>query len=88
MVDWKICIDSPQKRVIDFCKGSITGGDGYGDGDGENKYGWVDGSGRGCGYGSDEGSSLDFGYRGSIRGDGEGCGYGYSNGRGWSSNKW
>ena len=32
MVDWKLYIDSPQKRVLDLCGGSLDDGGGYGDG--------------------------------------------------------
>ena len=44
MVDWKLYIDSPQKRTLHSCGGSLTEGDGAG-------YGYGYGSGYGYGYG-------------------------------------
>ena len=56
MVDWKLYIDSPQKRALDLCGGSLTEGDGYTDGDGRGGYkGSVRGEGEGCGYGYSNG---------------------------------
>ena len=77
MVDWKLYIDSPQKRALDLCFGSLTEGDGYGDGDGD---GYGD-----CGGYDDWRSGL------VQRVDGAGCGYGwygYYHGDGGSENEW
>jgi hypothetical protein len=64
MVDWKLYIDSPQKRALYACGGSLTegtgdgdgygdiGGDGYGDIGGYG-YGWGNGDGYGGGSGAD-----------------------------------
>lgn len=65
MVDWKICIDSPQKRALDLCFGSLTEGDGFSAGvftggygclNGDNSFpgpadSWGDGWGDGRGLG-------------------------------------
>ena len=59
MVDWKLYIDSPQKRALHSCYGSRDEDDGYGDGVG-NGYGWSDGD--GCGEGYDEGDGYGFCY--------------------------
>ena len=64
MVDWKICIDSPQKRALDLCGGSLTGGDGYGDGGG---YSYGDGSGLGYDAGRGDGHGDGHGW---ANGDG------------------
>ena len=41
---WKLYIDSPQKRALHSCGGSLTEGGGCG-------YGWGNGVGEGCGGG-------------------------------------
>ena len=71
MNNWRFCIDSPQKRALNFCSGSMNTGDGYGVGD---TYGHSDGDdsryaggprrGLGCG---------PYNYR-------DGYGYGNKNG--------
>ena len=80
MVDWKICIDTPQQRALDLCGGSLTKGDGYGGhpralrrGGG---YGWGDG-----GWGCSDGDGY-----GTGTGDGHSGGYGC--GDGGSATKW
>ena len=74
MVDWKLYIDSPQKRALDLCEGSLDVGNGWGDG-----ADWGDrwGDGRGSGYRDSFGIS-------------NGDGWGGPDGRrdGGSSNKW
>jgi hypothetical protein len=75
MVDWKIYIDSPQKQALKLCGGSLTEGDGYGNG-----YSY----GVGDGYSYSYGDSRGGGYGG---GGGGGEGYNmYGNGR--SVTKW
>ena len=37
-MNWKLCVTDPQRRALDFCRGSMDKGDGYGDGYG-NGYG-------------------------------------------------
>ena len=77
MVDWKLYIDSPQKRALHACWGSLTEGDGWGAGGSEDNYsdGWAQGRGDGYNYGW---------------GDGDGCGwgYGFGGGNGRSSTEW
>ena len=49
MVDWKLYIDSPQKRALDSCRGFLTEDDGFGGGLGYGygyDAGWGDGGGR------------------------------------------
>ena len=94
MVDWKICIDSPQQRALKLCGGSLTESDGNGYGSG---YGY---SAAGAGghprvverAGGGDGDSFDYG---NCFGNGYGSGYGYSDGAGGgrgggggSSTKW
>ena len=51
---WKFYIDSPQKRALYACGGSLTEGtgdgygygDGYGGGSGADAYSWGNGGGR------------------------------------------
>lgn len=72
---WKLYIDSPQQRAFDFCYGSLTEGDGEGDG----LY---------CGYNmllDGDGGNDNDGYCdcwGEGDGWGDGYGYGYGDGRG------
>ena len=76
MVDWKFYIDSPQKRVLHLCSGSLDEDDGDGDGKG---YG------KGCGGGWGDGWS------GNCVGGGVGGGQGYgwvNDSDGVSSSKW
>ena len=68
MVDWKLYIDSPQKRALDSCYGSLTKDNGWGHGYGTiSGYGWGSGDCYGDGYG------WGNGY-GQGTGDGSGCG--------------
>ena len=63
MVDWKLYIESPQKRALDLCFGSFPDGYGYGYG-----YGHSDG-GEDCNDGNGWGDGHDMFY-----GDGNGTG--------------
>ena len=94
MVDWKLYIDSPQQRALDFCGGSLTEGDG-GDHLGSGYGAWINGGGWGLGfgYGADNGGGDGDGYRdgyGDGWGDGGGDGYGDSDldGDGGSATEW
>ena len=80
MVDWKLCIDSPQKRALDLCGGSLTEGDGIID-----DYCDYDGRGSGHGYINGDGSGLGYS---AGWGDGHGDGHGWVNGDGWSPILW
>jgi hypothetical protein len=75
VVDWKLYIDSPQKRVLDLCGGSLDDGGGWGYGGG-NGYG----GGYGDGYGDGDGNGDRYSWR-----NGSG---GFGDGDGRSSNKW
>ena len=75
MVDWKLYIDSPQKRVLDSCGGSLTEDDGEGAGEEEGYYNDVHGWGWGDGWGFADG-------------DGHGDGHGWGDGNGGSATKW
>ena len=61
MVDWKLYIDSHQKRALDLCGGSLTEGDGCGWG-----YGYGDGNGDGDSF--DYGNCFGAGYGGGRGG--------------------
>ena len=86
-MNWKLCVTDPQKRALDFCRGSMDEGDGFGAGYCFNTrgsgYGYGDDYGNGYGYG--DGSGNGGGY-----GDGDGYGYGYGNGDsdGFSPPEW
>ena len=82
MVDWKFYIDSPQKRALYACEGSLTEGAGRGYG---ISGGWGWGNGDGDCYGNGEG----WGY-GDLDGDGYGAGNTgeVCSGNGWSSDEW
>ena len=85
MVDWKFYIDSPQKRALYACRGSLTEGDGNGDGY-DNilvGYGGYDGNGKGAGWGYADGG----GSGGSRDGWGDRSG-GYDSGNGRSAEVW
>ena len=76
MVDWKLYIDSPQKRALDLCCGSFDKGDGGAS--------WMI-------SGTGEGGGNDYGYGSNRRpgdGFGVGAGYPFSTSAGWSSLKW
>ena len=77
MVDWKLYIDSPQKRALHLCGGSFDEGKGWGDG-------WGDG------WGGDGWSGDGYGDWNDVVGDGMGYGYsyGYNDGDGRSADKW
>ena len=78
---WKLYIDSPQKRALHSCCGSLTEGDGWGPGD---CYGDLWGDGYGDGYGEGDGKgAVGESYVGD-RGDG----YGWGNGDGGRANGW
>ena len=68
-MNWRICIDSPQKRALDLCSGTMNKGRGSG-------YDWNYGSGSGVrparGFGDGVGSGTGFG-----DGVGSGSGYGH-----------
>ena len=51
MVDWKLYIDSHQKRALDLCGGSLDDGGGWGYGGGGSRCGDGYGNGYGGGYG-------------------------------------
>jgi len=82
-MNWKLYIDSPEKRALEHCWGSMDEGDGRGCGWGLGggsawgaaAGGWSNGDGRGCGWGL---------------GGGNGWGYGDDNGNGdgTSSEEW
>ena len=73
MVDWKLYIDSHQKRALDLCGGSLDRDSGRGDGYGYSSYDLAMGSGWGDGWGYCYGDAI---------GDGRGAGYGYTDGGG------
>ena len=87
MVDWKLCIDSPQKRALDLYGGSLTEGSGYVNGWAGRvprrrpADGWGDGYGYGDSAGDDDGEGWGDGF-------GDGDGYGNCYGDGWSSDEW
>ena len=95
MVDWKIYIDSPQKRALDACWGSLTGGNGRGEGYGWG-YGYDDGRGAGGGYGNSHGGGFGSDYDPSDfvqladgpTGDGRIFGYSRRGGDGISDTEW
>ena len=72
MVDWKLYIDSPQKRALHSCGGSLDEGSGYGGGGmGGGGLDRCGGAGWGCGYGDIDGDGV--GARGgSSWGSGDG----------------
>ena len=84
MVSWKLYIDSPQQRALDFCRGSLAAGDGYGSGplwEAAWQGACADGDGLGYGY------SLGYGW-GDGSGKSYGRGYGTSAGNGSSAKGW
>ena len=83
MVDWKLYIDSPQKRALELCSGSMDEGNGWG-------YVGVDvvkgdGTGYGDGYGNFYGGGRGAGC--SDRSN-DGIGHGWFNGDGGGATKW
>ena len=76
MVDWKLYIDSPQKRAFDLCEGSLTACDGAGCG-----YDTILGDETNCSDGYGDGWGYGFS-------DGYGDGYGWCDGDGGSSTEW
>ena len=79
MVDWKFYIDSPQKRALHSCYGSLTEGDGWSYGHG---YGNSWGDGMGCVQPPADRAvvpAASYGY---------GWGYGDFVGDGWSAKIW
>ena len=92
MVDWKLYIDSPQKRALEFCHGSLISGSGWGCG---ADYGWsnCNGRGYGWGYGHSDGDSCAADLSGAVfasgvGADGNSSGYGWDDGEGRSSRVW
>jgi hypothetical protein len=73
-MNWKLYIDSPEKRALDLCVGSMEEGNGYG-------YGRVNGRGDGYGRGNGRGDGDGYDY-------GRGCGYGDGRGGGSSASEW
>jgi len=43
-MNWKLCVTNPQRRALDFCRGSMDEGDGWGNAFGD---GYGDGYGDG-----------------------------------------
>ena len=92
MVDWKLYIDSPQKRALDLCKDTFgerdcfCHGDGGGDGCKGHSLLYISPGGGGCGYGHINGGGGAA--NGSNCGCGYGWGYGDSVGDGWSASGW
>ena len=83
MVDWKLYIDSPQKRALDRCGGTFDDGEGWGDG----CYGW---GAVGAGNGSGDGNVDGYG-NGEYAADGWGGGdgkYFVGHGSGGSAKRW
>jgi len=85
-VNWKLYVDSPEKRALDLCRGSMDEGDGRG-----SPYSWGpsdDGWGNGdAGYSYGTGCGNGYGY-GLGNGNGYGWGAGFVNGDGYSSTEW
>jgi hypothetical protein len=82
MVDWKIYIDSVQKRALALCEGSLDEGDGFG-------IGLSYGPAR-CAGGWGDGAGLDAVRRRCLEGgDGQGGGTNtHFNGNGFSTQVW
>ena len=80
MVNWKLYIDSPQKRALDLSGGSLTKGNGAGYGVASESYD-AGGNGYGCGYGWDDGGGNGNGWL-------HGYGWDDGGGNGESSTEW
>jgi len=50
-MNWKLCVDGPECRALDLCRGSMDEGDGCGNGCGN-------GAGCGLGYGTVNGDGY------------------------------
>ena len=85
MVDWKIYIDSVQKRALALCEGSLDEGGGFGCGNGLRAgYGLA-----GTGWGDGAGFYDDLRRRNLEGGDGRGGGdHTHINGNGFSTQVW
>lgn len=82
---WHFCIDTREKRTLNFCADPTNEGDGYGaglstdiDGRGYGTGGYINGDGSGVGSGV---------YGNTYSGDGDGV-WGYLDGNGKSSLAW
>ena len=77
-MNWHFCIDSAEKRALDFCYGSLTEGGGWGRG---MRYGYSFSNGYG------DGGTDGYGDRDGD-GDGYGGGSGLQRGGGRSAKIW
>ena len=91
MNNLRFCIDTVEKRALNFCRGSMNTDDGFGSSALRRGHGNSDDF--GCGYGFSDGAGSGGGdcYN---DGDGDGAGSGDTryawgnNGNGWSADVW
>ena len=87
-MNWKLCVTDPQKRALDFCRGSMDEGDGVGFGR-RGPLGLKRGDGEGYSYAIATGNGAGNRFvDGDGYGDGDGHSYGYSDGDGFSPPEW